>query len=56
MPENCFHCKNLTQKRNKNYSCEFKHCNMGKKPFYPVKIPENAKMFYGFEVCRFEPK
>jgi len=56
MIENCFKCKNCVQKRNKNYTCEFKHVNMGKEPYYPVKIPENAKWFYGSEVCKFEPK
>lgn len=54
--ENCFHCKNLTINKRKNCICEFKHVNMGKKPYYPVKIPENAKWFYGFEICKFEPK
>jgi hypothetical protein len=54
--ENCFHCKNLTINKRKNYRCEFKKCNMGKKPYFPVKIPEDAKYWYGFEVCRFEPK
>lgn len=56
MIENCFRCKNCIQNKKKNYSCKFKHVNMGKKPYYPVKIPEDAKWFYGFEVCRFEPK
>ena len=54
--ENCFNCKNLTQNKRKNYSCLFKKCQMGIKPFYPEKIPEDCKFQYGFEVCKFEKK
>ena len=54
--ENCFNCKNLTQNKKKNYSCLFKKCQMGIKPFFPKEIPEDRKINYGIEVCKFEPK
>jgi len=56
MIENCFNCKNCIQKKNKNYSCLFKACNMGKQPYYFEEIPKDAKYNYGIEVCRFDSK
>jgi hypothetical protein len=47
---------NLTINKQKNCICEFKKCNMGKKPYYPEKIPEGAKYWFRFEVCRFDSK
>ena len=54
--ENCYNCMNLTINKQKNCICEFKKCNMGKKPYYPEKIPEGAKYWFKFEVCRFDSK
>lgn len=53
---NCYNCKHCIQKRNKNYSCLFKKCQMGKEPYYPKEIPSDAFYYYGMKVCDYTPK
>jgi len=55
--ENCYRCQNLTINMKKNCICEWKHVNMGEIPYFPTRIPIDAKWDrFGNEVCRFEPK
>lgn len=55
MIENCYNCKNCFKSKRASYFCKFKLCNMGVRPYFPKKIPKDAKYNYGIRVCRFEP-
>lgn len=55
MIENCYNCKNCFKNKRAIYVCKFKKCNMGKRPYFPKRIPYDAKYNYGVRVCSFEP-
>jgi hypothetical protein len=53
--ENCYECANCVQKGNE-YTCDYKHIIMGKKPYYEKEIPQDHIYNYGFRVCQFVQK
>ena len=52
--ENCYNCDKLFINKRKQFYCLFKSCLMGDKPYYPEKIPEDAKYNHGIKVCDFK--
>jgi len=53
--ENCLQC-HFCQEKKGDYYCLFKHCLMGKKPYYSNIIPKSAKIVQGLRMCQFTRK
>jgi len=54
--KNCFNCKFCEYiERSGTYNCVYKHCKMGKEPYYPKSIPKNQLMAFGIKLCNFTP-
>lgn len=53
---NCFTCEYLHLTKKKEYICNYKHCKMGRTPYYPEEIPEGAIYYIGEKVCDWTPQ